>query len=55
MDGRINQAILCGHIDVAVYLCLENERWADALLLASKGTPELLAKAQAKYFQVRLT
>lgn len=54
MDGRINQALLCGNIEVAVYLCLENERWADALLLATRGTPELMTKAQAKYFQVSI-
>lgn len=52
VDGRINQALLCGNIEVAVYLCLENERWADALLLATRGSPELMTKAQAKYFQV---
>ncbi|CAL8099465.1 unnamed protein product [Orchesella dallaii] len=50
-DGRINQALLCGNIDLAVYLCLETERWADAFLLASKGSAELMIKAQSKYFQ----
>jgi hypothetical protein len=35
-------------------LCLEEERWTDALLLASKSSPEMLMKVQTKYFQVCL-
>jgi protein transport protein SEC31 len=54
IDGKINQALLCGNLDIAVNLCLEEERWTDALLLASKSSPEMLMKVQTKYFQVCL-
>jgi protein transport protein SEC31 len=52
VEGKINQALLCGSIELAVNICLENDRWADAILLASKGSPELMEKVQNKYFQV---
>lgn len=52
IDGQINKALLCGSIEVAVDLCLQEERWADAILLAARGGQELMSKAQTKYFQV---
>ena len=51
-EGLLNQALLSGNIEFAVDLCLKDGRWADALILASTGPPELIKKAQIKYFQV---
>lgn len=51
-DGLICQALLLGNTEAAVELCLQNNRMADAIILAMTGGSELLAKAQFKYFQV---
>ncbi|XP_072165070.1 protein transport protein Sec31A-like [Diadema setosum] len=50
-NGLVSQAILTGKFDIAVELCLHDNRMADAILLAIAGGPELLAKTQRKYFQ----
>ncbi|KAF7996981.1 hypothetical protein HCN44_005258 [Aphidius gifuensis] len=49
-DGLITQAILVGNIEAAVSLCFTSKRYADAIILSMAGGPELLAKAQYKYF-----
>lgn len=54
MEGAICDALLLGNIELAVDLCLKESRMADAIVLAMSGGPELIAKAQAKYFEVRL-
>ncbi|KAJ1529899.1 hypothetical protein ONE63_006629 [Megalurothrips usitatus] len=50
-SGLICQALLLGHIEVAVELCLQEGRHADAIVLAMTGGPDLLAKTQFRYFQ----
>ncbi|KAJ8712614.1 hypothetical protein PYW07_005456 [Mythimna separata] len=42
----ICRALVCGHLEEAVELCLDAKRIADALIIASLGSPELLYKVQ---------
>ncbi|KAJ1680430.1 protein transport protein S31 [Spiromyces aspiralis] len=53
VDKAITGAIVMGEIEAAVDLCIENERFADALIMAAIGTPELLQRAQRAYFKAR--
>lgn len=48
-DGLISQALLVGNFEGAVDLCLNDERYAEAILLAISGGEELLKKTQQKY------
>ncbi|KAF4518106.1 hypothetical protein B566_EDAN007807 [Ephemera danica] len=50
-EGLIGQALLLGHTEAAVELCLKQGRMADALLLAMTGGPDLLARTQFRYFE----
>ncbi|CAG2061706.1 unnamed protein product, partial [Timema podura] len=50
-EGLISQALLLGNIEAAVELCFQEERYADAIILAMTGGSDLLAKAQYLYFQ----
>lgn len=50
-DGLLSQALLTGNIEAAVELCLQEDRWADALVLAQCGGSELLQKTQELYFK----
>lgn len=52
IDGLICQALLLGNTEAAVELCLQDNRMADAIILAMTGGSELLAKTQYRYFQV---
>lgn len=52
MDGLICEALLLGDVEAAVELCVEDARWADAIILAMTGGSELLAKTQHRYLQV---
>lgn len=47
----IAQALLLGNVDAAVELCLKAKRFADAIIIAMTGGPELLAKAQYQYLE----
>jgi protein transport protein SEC31 len=51
-ESLIGQALLLGHTEAAVELCLKQGRMADALLLAMTGGTELLARTQFRYFEV---
>ncbi|KAJ1962794.1 protein transport protein S31 [Dipsacomyces acuminosporus] len=53
VDGLITRAVLLGDIEAAVELCIEQERFADALILATCGSPELAQRAQQAYFAKR--
>lgn len=53
MDRLVTKALVVGDFDSAVSLCLSMERFADAILLAVKGGPELLARTQKAYFEKR--
>jgi protein transport protein SEC31 len=52
-DRLITKSLVLGDFQSAVSLCLSTDRFADALLLAVKGGPELLQSAQAVYFEKR--
>ncbi|XP_054720841.1 protein transport protein Sec31A-like [Uloborus diversus] len=54
-DGLISQALLTGNIASAVELCIEDNRWADALVLAQAGGLQLLQKTQKLYFKSNST
>ncbi|XP_063227208.1 protein transport protein Sec31A isoform X4 [Bacillus rossius redtenbacheri] len=50
-SGLISQALLLGNTEAAVELCLQEERFADAIILAMTGGSDLLARTQFRYFQ----
>ncbi|KAJ1976702.1 protein transport protein S31, partial [Dimargaris xerosporica] len=52
-DGLVTKAVLMGDFDHAVDLCLADERYADALILASCGGTDLLARTQQRYFGLK--
>lgn len=52
-DRLVTKALVVGDFESAVSLCLSVERFADAILLAVKGGPELLGRAQKAYFEKR--
>ena len=45
----ISQALLVGNFEGAVDLCLNDGRYAEAILLSISGGEELLKKTQQKY------
>lgn len=50
-EGLICQAILTGNIESAVELCIESDRMADAIIIASTGGSDLLARTQYRYLK----
>ncbi|XP_051958646.1 protein transport protein Sec31A [Xyrauchen texanus] len=48
-EGLISQALLVGNFEGAVDLCLNDGRFADAILLSISGGEELLKKTQQRY------
>ncbi|KAH9849003.1 hypothetical protein C2E23DRAFT_841396 [Lenzites betulinus] len=52
-DRLVTKALVLGDFESAVSLCLSSDRFADAILLAGKGGPELLARTQKAYFERR--
>jgi protein transport protein SEC31 len=52
-DRLVTRALVLGDFESAVSLCLSVDRFADAILLAVKGGPELLARTQKAYFERR--
>lgn len=55
VDRLVTQALVVGDFHSAVELCLASERFADALLLAVRGGPDLLQSTQKAYFAKRTT
>lgn len=51
VDRLITKALVLGDFESAVELSLSTERFADAILLAVRGGPELLARTQKIYFE----
>jgi protein transport protein SEC31 len=49
-DRLITQALVLGDFESAVSLCLSVNRFTDAILLAGRGGPALLARTQKAYF-----
>ncbi|KAK6487527.1 protein transport protein Sec31A-like isoform X3 [Huso huso] len=54
-DGLISQALLVGNFEGAVDLCLNDARFADAIILAISGGEELLKKTQQRYLAKQKT
>ena len=55
VDHLITKALVLGDFESAVALCLSSGRFADAILLAVRGGPELLQRTQKTYFERQLT
>ncbi len=53
IDNLVTKSLILGDFESAVALCLSAERYADAILLAVKGSPELLHRTQKAYFEKR--
>ncbi|KAF9527633.1 hypothetical protein CPB83DRAFT_815128 [Crepidotus variabilis] len=53
IDKLVTKALVLGDFDSAVSLCLSSDRFADAILLAVRGGPELLERTQKAYFDRR--
>lgn len=54
-DGLLSQALLLGELQPAVELCMREERFADAIILAQAGGAELLKQTQERYLAMRRT
>ncbi|KAI0341419.1 hypothetical protein BDW22DRAFT_1397023 [Trametopsis cervina] len=54
-DRLLTKALVLGDFESAVSLCLSADRFADAILLAVRGGPELLQRTQKAYFERRTT
>ena len=55
VDRLVTKSLVLGDFDSAVALCLSSGRFADAILLAVRGGPELLQRTQKAYFERRTT
>ena len=53
IDRLVTKSLVLGDFESAVSLCLSAERYADAILLAVKGGPDLLQRTQKTYFEKR--
>jgi len=53
-DKLVTKAIVMGDFESAVALCLSSSRFADAILLAVRGGPDLLQRTQKAYFDRRV-
>ncbi|KAM7330263.1 protein transport protein Sec31B isoform X1 [Alexandromys fortis] len=54
-DGLLSQALLLGELRPAVELCMKEERFADAIILAQAGGAKLLKWTQEQYLAKRRT
>ncbi|KAL1787202.1 transport Sec31B isoform X1 [Sigmodon hispidus] len=54
-DGLLSQALLLGDLRSAVELCMKEERFADAIILAQAGDAELLKWTQEHYLAKKRT
>jgi protein transport protein SEC31 len=55
LDKLVTRALVLGDFESAVSLCVSTERFADAILLAVRGGPDLLARTQKAYFAAKTT
>ncbi|KAF9057047.1 hypothetical protein BJ165DRAFT_1418148 [Panaeolus papilionaceus] len=55
IDRLVTKALVLGDFESAVSLCLSSDRFADAILLAVRGGPELLQRTQKAYFDRQTT
>ena len=49
-DGLITQALLTANFESAVDVCIQHSRWAEAVILAVAGGPQLLADTEKRFF-----
>ncbi|KAM9702908.1 protein transport protein Sec31B isoform 4-T4 [Dama dama] len=54
-EGLLSRALLLGELGPAVELCLKEERFADAIILAQAGGADLLKQAQERYLAKKKT
>ncbi|XP_069316216.1 protein transport protein Sec31B isoform X2 [Eulemur rufifrons] len=54
-DGLLIQALLLGELGPAVELCLQEERFADAIILAQAAGTDLLKQTQERYLAKKKT
>ncbi|XP_066094855.1 protein transport protein Sec31B isoform X2 [Saccopteryx bilineata] len=54
-DGLLSQALLLGELGPAVELCLKEERFAEAIILAQAGGADLLKQTQERYLAKKKT
>ena len=54
-DGLLSQALLLGELGPAVELCLKEECFADAIILAQAGGADLLKQTQEHYLAKKKT
>ncbi|KAF8324282.1 uncharacterized protein EI90DRAFT_3000716 [Cantharellus anzutake] len=54
-DRLITKSLVLGDFESAVTLCLSADRFADAILLAARGGPDLLQRTQTTYFERHTT
>ncbi|XP_060261111.1 protein transport protein Sec31B isoform X6 [Ovis aries] len=54
-EGLLSRALLLGELGPAVELCLKEERFADAIILAQAGGSDLLKQAQERYLAEKKT
>merc|ERR1719234_1328621 len=50
-SGQLVSALLAGDMELAVEVCVQQGRFAEALVLAIRGGSDLLEKTRAQYFQ----
>ncbi|KAF9486167.1 hypothetical protein BDN70DRAFT_846626 [Pholiota conissans] len=55
IERLVTKALVLGDFESAVSLCISADRFADAILLAVRGGPELLQRTQKAYFERRTT
>jgi protein transport protein SEC31 len=53
IDNVITRLCIVGQFDKAVDVCVSSDRWADALVIAVSGGPDLLKRTQKEYFNRR--
>lgn len=53
MEGLLSKMVVIGDFSGAVDLCLQTARYADALILAMCGGPDLLNRAKKEVFRLR--
>ena len=50
-ENLMSQSLLLGYYDLAVELCISENRYSDAILIASYGGAELFKTTQQRYFK----
>jgi len=50
-DGLITQALLTANFESAVDICIQHGRWAEAVILAIAGGPQLLSETEKRFFE----